>query len=85
MKHCFNSRTCSLLGNADSEILHSVGVMTLLAATTTMHERPMYVGGTGLTWGLGTVLVSLILPLIPRLRGSQTEAGLWSFCGLPGS
>lgn len=27
-----------------------VGVMTLLAATTTIHERPMYVGGTGLTW-----------------------------------
>ena len=33
-----------------------VGVMTLLAATTTIHERPMYIGGTGLTWGLGTVL-----------------------------
>jgi len=33
-----------------------VGVMTLLAATTTIHERPVYVGGTGLTWGLGTVL-----------------------------
>lgn len=32
-----------------------VGVMTLLAATTTIHERPVYVGGTGLTWGLGTV------------------------------
>jgi MFS family permease len=37
-----------------------VGVMTLLAATTTMHERPMYVGGTGLTWGLGTVLGPII-------------------------
>ena len=33
-----------------------VGVMTLLAATTTMHERPMHIGGTGLTWGLRTVL-----------------------------
>src|SRR6266480_1394390 len=33
-----------------------VSVMALLAATTTMHERPIYVGGTGLTWGLGTVL-----------------------------
>ena len=33
-----------------------VGVMTLLAATTTIQERPMYVGGTGMTWGLGTVL-----------------------------
>jgi MFS family permease len=37
-----------------------VGVMTLLAATTTIHERPMYVGGTGLTWGLGTVLGPII-------------------------
>lgn len=27
-----------------------VGVMTLLAATTTMHERPLYVGGTGCTF-----------------------------------
>jgi MFS family permease len=33
-----------------------VGVMTLLAITTTIHERPMYIGDTGLTWGLGTVL-----------------------------
>lgn len=37
-----------------------VGVMTLLAATTTIHERPMYVGGTGLTWGLGTVMGPII-------------------------
>lgn len=33
-----------------------VGVFTLIAATTTMAERPLYVSGTGLTWGLGTVL-----------------------------
>jgi MFS family permease len=32
-----------------------VGVMTLLAATTTILERPMYIDGTGLTWGLRTV------------------------------
>lgn len=31
-----------------------VGVMTLLSVTTTTHERPMYIGLTGLTWGLGT-------------------------------
>ena len=31
------------------------GVMTLLSVTTTEHERPMYIGLTGLTWGLGTV------------------------------
>lgn len=34
--------------------------MTLLAATTTIQERPMYIGGTGLTWGLGTVLGPII-------------------------
>lgn len=33
-----------------------VGVMTILAATTTIQERPSYIGLTGLTWGLGTVL-----------------------------
>ncbi|KAF4871929.1 Efflux pump DEP3 [Colletotrichum siamense] len=33
-----------------------VGVLTLIAATTTMTERPLYVSGTGITWGLGTVL-----------------------------
>lgn len=31
------------------------GVMTLLSVTTTQHERPVYIGFTGLTWGLGTV------------------------------
>ena len=32
------------------------GVMTLLSVTTTEHERPTYIGMTGLTWGAGTVL-----------------------------
>ena len=31
------------------------GVMTLLSVTTTTHERPVYIGLTGITWGLGTV------------------------------
>lgn len=30
--------------------------MTLLSVNTTEHERPVYIGMTGLTWGLGTVL-----------------------------
>jgi hypothetical protein len=30
-----------------------VGVMTLLSVTTTIQERPMYVGATGLMWGIG--------------------------------
>lgn len=33
-----------------------LGVMTLIAATTTMQERPAYIASIGLTWGLGTVL-----------------------------
>ncbi|OJJ52825.1 hypothetical protein ASPSYDRAFT_213401 [Aspergillus sydowii CBS 593.65] len=33
-----------------------VGVMTLIAMTTTLPERPLYIGGTGLTWGIGIVL-----------------------------
>lgn len=37
-----------------------VGVMTLSAATTTIHERPLYIGGTGMTWGLGTVIGPII-------------------------
>ncbi len=31
------------------------GVLTLLSVTTTPHERPTYIGFTGITWGLGTV------------------------------
>ena len=37
-----------------------VGAMALLAVTTTIHERPLYLGGTGLTWGLGAVLGPII-------------------------
>ncbi|MCJ1381687.1 hypothetical protein MMC17_004798 [Xylographa soralifera] len=37
-----------------------IGVMTLLSVNTTEHERPLYIGMTGLTWGLGTVLGPII-------------------------
>lgn len=37
-----------------------VGVMTLLAVSTSLHERPLYVSATGLTWGLGTVLGPIV-------------------------
>ena len=33
-----------------------VGVMTLIAMTTSQPEHPLYVGRTGLTWGIGIVL-----------------------------
>ncbi|KAL2070995.1 hypothetical protein VTL71DRAFT_14021 [Oculimacula yallundae] len=52
-----------------------VGVMTLLAATTTIHERPLYVGGTGLTWGLGTVLG----PIIGGAFTDSSAGWRWSF------
>ncbi|CZT07193.1 related to major facilitator (MFS1) transporter [Rhynchosporium agropyri] len=52
-----------------------VGVMTLLAATTTIHERPMYVGGTGLTWGVGTVLG----PIIGGAFTDSSAGWRWSF------
>jgi MFS family permease len=52
-----------------------VGVMTLLATTTTIHERPMYIGGTGLTWGLGTVLG----PVIGGGFSDSPEGWRWAF------
>ncbi|KAF9870609.1 hypothetical protein CkaCkLH20_11915 [Colletotrichum karsti] len=36
------------------------GAFTLISQTTTMAERPLYVSGTGFTWGLGTVLGPLV-------------------------
>ncbi|KAL1880852.1 hypothetical protein Plec18167_003387 [Paecilomyces lecythidis] len=52
-----------------------VGVMTLIAMTTTLPERPLYVGGTGLTWGVGIVLG-------PVVGGAFSESSVgwrWSF------
>jgi MFS family permease len=37
-----------------------VGVMSLIAVTTTMAERPLYVSATGITWGLGIVLGPIV-------------------------
>lgn len=37
-----------------------IGVMSLFAATTTIQERPIYVAGIGLTWGLGTILGPIV-------------------------
>lgn len=36
------------------------GVFTIIAATMTMAERPIYVSGTGISWGLGTVLGPIV-------------------------
>ncbi|PVH92939.1 MFS general substrate transporter [Periconia macrospinosa] len=37
-----------------------IGVMTLLSINTTEQERPTYIGLTGLTWGVGTVLGPIV-------------------------
>lgn len=37
-----------------------IGVMTLLSVNTTEQERPSYIGLTGLTWGMGTVLGPIV-------------------------
>lgn len=52
-----------------------MGVMTLIAATTTMRERPLYVGLTGLTWGIGIVLG----PVIGGAFSISTVGWRWAF------
>ena len=52
-----------------------IGCMTLIASTTTMKERPMYVSLTGFSWGLGTVLG-------PVIGGAFSESSVgwrWAF------
>ncbi|GFF57324.1 putative HC-toxin efflux carrier TOXA [Aspergillus udagawae] len=46
-----------------------VGVMTLIAMTTSLPERPLYVGGTGLTWGR----LFSVLSLEEDSQGSATR------------
>jgi MFS family permease len=52
-----------------------VGLMTLIAVTTTMHERPMYVSGGGLVWGIGTVLG----PIVGGAFTDSSATWRWSF------
>jgi MFS family permease len=52
-----------------------VGCMTLIAGTTTLSERPLYISGTGFTWGLGIVLG-------PVIGGAFSESSVgwrWAF------
>lgn len=47
--------------------------MTLLSVNTTEHERPMYLGMTGMSWGLGTVLGPVSREAIPQAPFSWKE------------
>ena len=66
--------------------------MTLLSVNTTEHERPIYIGMTGLTWGLGTVLgpvsrdetlpsLSALIPLAFQIIGGAfgDSSATWRF------
>lgn len=52
-----------------------IGCMTLIAATTTMAERPVYISLTGLGWGLGTVLG----PVIGGAFAQSSVGWRWGF------
>ncbi|KAL8974582.1 MAG: hypothetical protein Q9197_001174 [Variospora fuerteventurae] len=52
-----------------------LGVMTLLSVNTTEHERPTYIGFTGLTWGGGTVLG----PIIGGAFTDSSATWRWAF------
>ncbi|RKF53158.1 Efflux pump patC [Erysiphe neolycopersici] len=52
-----------------------VGVLTLIAANTTIKERPLYISFTGLMWGVGTVLG----PIIGGAFSVSAGGWRWSF------
>ncbi|KFY26430.1 hypothetical protein V493_04093 [Pseudogymnoascus sp. VKM F-4281 (FW-2241)] len=52
-----------------------IGVMTLLSVTTSIQERPMYVGLTGLVWGIGTVLG----PIVGGAFTDSSAGWRWAF------
>jgi MFS family permease len=52
-----------------------VGCMTLIAGTTTLAERPLYISLTGLSWGLGTVLG----PIIGGAFAESSAGWRWGF------
>lgn len=52
-----------------------IGVLSLLSAFTTARERPMYIGMTGLVWGLGTALG----PIVGGAFADSAAGWRWSF------
>lgn len=52
-----------------------IGVLSLLSAFTTRRERPMYIGMTGIVWGLGTALG----PIIGGAFADSSAGWRWAF------
>jgi MFS family permease len=52
-----------------------LGVMTLIASTTTIQERPLYIAGTGFIWGLGTILG----PIVGGAFADSSATWRWAF------
>ncbi|POS86687.1 hypothetical protein EPUL_001834 [Erysiphe pulchra] len=52
-----------------------VGALTLIAANTTIKERPLYISFTGLVWGIGTVLG----PIVGGAFSVSAGGWRWSF------
>ena len=49
--------------------------MTLISYTTTIQERPLYIGGTGFIWGLGTILG----PIVGGAFADSSATWRWAF------
>ncbi|KAI4105904.1 MAG: hypothetical protein LQ339_003222 [Xanthoria mediterranea] len=52
-----------------------VGCLTYLSITTSMQERPVYMGSTGLIWGVGTVLG----PVVGGAFADSSATWRWAF------
>ena len=73
-----NSMTALIVGRAICGLGGAgmyTGVMTILSILSTEKERPIYLGLTGLTWGLGIVLG----PIIGGAFASSNATWRWSF------
>ena len=61
--------------------MHS-GCLTYIAVSTTMKERPMYMSGIAVLWGLGSVLGPVVPSACPAAAREFSDdcSGWWCFC-----
>lgn len=61
--------------------MHS-GCLTYIAISTTMKERPMYMSGIAMLWGLGSVLGPVVSSVYPAVAKYSSDAcsGWWCVC-----